>query len=97
MSHSGIPGPIGLRGGDKFYELSAFERGWNEAFKSQHPFNYPPLEDLDSLGWIEGYVAYVRSCLETEREELRRQGRKEAFWRAGEACRTQGESKPQSL
>jgi len=71
MSHIGIPGPIGVSGkGDDKY--SPYDLGWNTASSNFHPITGLTLENLDSRGWIEGYLAYVRAYLETEKIELRR-------------------------
>ena len=74
MSHIGLPGAIGLssKPGDAY---TPYDLGWNAACKSAAHVCVAgvTLTDLNSRGWIEGYLAYVRECLETERIELRRE------------------------
>lgn len=71
MSHSGIPGPIGLSSKDGA-QYTPYELGWNAASRDAHPsIGGLTLENLESNGWIDGYLAYIRAYLETERMELR--------------------------
>ena len=71
MSHIGIPGQIGLSSKEGS-QYTPYELGWNAASQNgAHTIGGLTLENLDSMGWIDGYLAYVRACLETERVELR--------------------------
>lgn len=70
MSSRGIPGAIGLPGGELHkFEYTAFEKGWNAAFQSgsldtqtrrllnNNPYKDDPTSN-DARDWEHGYWAY---------------------------------------
>ena len=78
----GLPGAVGLPGVERT-GYTNFEKGWNKACSDSlhsHISNIP-LENLESFGFVEGYLAYVRAILETRtldlRDELNRRNERE--------------------
>jgi len=68
MSYIGSPGPIGLSGKDDD-KYTPYDLGWNTAFEDFHPTKLT-LKNLESRGWIDGYLAYIREYFNTEKTEL---------------------------
>ena len=76
MSFRGLPGHCGLPGaGIPCQEHSPYEKGWNQAaddsLQIKIKIDNISLQDLESFGFINGYLAYINEILHNRTLDLR--------------------------